>query len=109
MNIVFILQVLHFTGHSVINSCAKSKSSILSADESDSDYESDKKTDLDNTSNNSDFKFEKAHNDSPSQIFVSIAEPIPHPSNIEIPLYKQSKIFFSKHSLDMKYIVADDV
>lgn len=48
-------------------------------------------------------------NDSPTQIFLSIAEPIPHPSNIEIPLYKQSKIFFSKHSLDMKYLFADDV
>lgn len=40
---------------------------------------------------------------------MSIAEPIPHPANIEIPLYNQSKIFVSKHSLDMKYIIADDV
>ncbi|VVC35310.1 Hypothetical protein CINCED_3A022974 [Cinara cedri] len=102
-------KVLHFTGHSVINSCAKSKSSILSADESDSDYESDKKTDLDNRSNSSDSKSDTFFNNSQSQIFVSVAEPIPHPSNVEIPLYKQSKIFFSKHSLDMKYIVADDV
>ncbi|CAI6347973.1 unnamed protein product [Macrosiphum euphorbiae] len=101
-------KVLHFTGHSVINTCAKIKSSVLSDGESDSDYESDKKTDSDSKSNNSDLKFEKSA-DSPSHIFVSIAEPIPHPANIEIPLYKQSKIFFSKHSLDMKYIIADDV
>jgi len=81
----------------------------LSAEESDSDYESDKKTDSDIKSNNSDTKFDKVVDDLPSQIFVSIAEPIPHPANIEIPMYKQSKIFFSKHSLDMKYIIADDV
>lgn len=82
---------------------------MLSAEESDSDYGSDKKTDSDNKSISSDATFKKVINDLPSQIFVSIAEPIPHPSNIEIPLYKQSKIFFSKHSLDMKYIIADDV
>lgn len=84
-------------------------SNLSAAEESDSDYESDKKTDSDNKSNNSDSKFIKIVDDLPSQIFVSIAEPIPHPANIEIPLYKQSKIFFSKHSLDMKYIIADDV
>lgn len=78
-------------------------------EDSDSDYESDKKTDSDNKSNDSDLKFERICNDLPSQIFVSIAETIPHPANIEIPLYKQSKIFFSKHSLDMKYLIADDV
>lgn len=99
---------MHFTGHSVINTCAKIKSSVLSAEDSDSDYESDKKIDSDSKSNNSDLVLEKVNN-LPSQIFVSIAEPIPHPSNIEIPLYKESKIFFSKHSLDMKYIFADDV
>lgn len=82
---------------------------MLSADESDSDYESDKKTDSDNKSRDNDLKFNKVVNNSPSYIFVSIAEPIPHPANIEIPMYKQSKIFFSKHSLDMKYLFADDV
>lgn len=101
--------MLHFTGHAVLNTCTENKPSILPAEESDSDYESDKKTDFDSKSNSSDSKFEKIINDSPSQIFVSIAEPIPHPANIEIPLYKQSKIFFSKHTLDMKYIIADDV
>lgn len=37
---------------------------------------------------------------------VAIGEPIPHPSNIEIPLDKQT--FLSKHSLDMKFTYADD-
>lgn len=85
------------------------ESSNLLVEESDSDYESDKKTDSDSKSNNNDSKSDKVVDDIPSQIFVSIAEPIPHPANIEIPLYKQSKIFVSKHSLDMKYIIADDV
>ncbi|XP_025422854.1 hypoxia-inducible factor 1-alpha-like isoform X2 [Sipha flava] len=101
-------KVLHFTGHSVLNTCAQIRSTILPIEESDSDYESDKKTDSDNKSNNSDLKFNKV-NDLSRQIFISIAEPIPHPANIEIPLYKQSKIFFSKHLLDMKYIIVDDV
>lgn len=99
---------MHFTGHSVVNTCAKQKSSILLPEDSDSDYESDKKIDSDSKSNCSDTMHE-IKNNLCSQIFVSIAEPIPHPSNIEIPLYKESKIFFSKHSLDMKYIIADDV
>ncbi|XP_046402265.1 endothelial PAS domain-containing protein 1-like isoform X2 [Ischnura elegans] len=37
---------------------------------------------------------------------VAIGEPIPHPSNIEIPLGKQT--FLSKHSLDMKFTYADE-
>lgn len=37
---------------------------------------------------------------------VAIGEPIPHPSNIEIPLDKQT--FLSKHSLDMKFTYADE-
>lgn len=92
----------------MINSSAKRKA-ILSIDDSDSDYESDKKVDPETKINHEDVKQESLVNNEVSQIFVSIAEPIPHPSNIEIPLYKQSKIFFSKHSLDMKYLIADDV
>lgn len=38
--------------------------------------------------------------------FAAIANPIPHPSNIEAPLPKQT--FVTKHSLDMKFIHADD-
>ncbi|XP_013777174.1 hypoxia-inducible factor 1-alpha-like isoform X2 [Limulus polyphemus] len=43
---------------------------------------------------------------SPVSFFVSIGEPIPHPSNIEIPLDKQT--FLSRHSLDMKFTYVDE-
>ncbi|XP_041969857.1 hypoxia-inducible factor 1-alpha-like isoform X2 [Aricia agestis] len=37
---------------------------------------------------------------------VAVGRPIPHPSNIEIPL--DSKTFLSKHSLDMKFTYTDE-
>lgn len=37
---------------------------------------------------------------------VAIGQPIPHPSNIEVPLDKTT--FLTKHSLDMKFTYADD-
>lgn len=37
---------------------------------------------------------------------VGIAEPIPHPVNIEVPL--DSKTFLSKHSMDMHFLICDD-
>ncbi|XP_049877924.1 hypoxia-inducible factor 1-alpha isoform X2 [Pectinophora gossypiella] len=37
---------------------------------------------------------------------IAVARPIPHPSNIEIPL--DSKTFLSKHSLDMKFTYTDE-
>lgn len=37
---------------------------------------------------------------------VGVAEPIPHPSNIEVPL--DSKTFLSKHSMDMHFLFCDD-
>ncbi|KAK4313199.1 hypothetical protein Pmani_015430 [Petrolisthes manimaculis] len=37
---------------------------------------------------------------------VALATPVPHPSNIEIPLNKQT--FVSRHSLDMKFTYVDD-
>ncbi|XP_059143272.1 hypoxia-inducible factor 1-alpha-like isoform X2 [Physella acuta] len=37
---------------------------------------------------------------------VAVAEPIPHPANIEIPL--DSKTFLSKHSMDMHFIFCDE-
>uniref|UniRef100_A0A0B6YT30 Hypoxia-inducible factor 1-alpha n=1 Tax=Arion vulgaris TaxID=1028688 RepID=A0A0B6YT30_9EUPU len=37
---------------------------------------------------------------------VGIAEPIPHPVNIEVPL--DSKTFLSKHSMDMHFIFCDE-
>ncbi|KAF5271116.1 hypothetical protein FQA39_LY08254 [Lamprigera yunnana] len=38
---------------------------------------------------------------------VAVGQPIPHPSNIEAPLGKNT--FLSKHSLDMKFTYADDI
>lgn len=38
--------------------------------------------------------------------FIGIGRPIPHPSNIEVPL--DSKTFLTKHSLDMKFSYVDD-
>lgn len=40
------------------------------------------------------------------QCLVAIAEPIPHPANIETPLGHHT--FLSKHTLDMKFSYADD-
>lgn len=37
---------------------------------------------------------------------VAVGRPIPHPSNIEIPL--DSKTFLTKHSLDMKFTYIDE-
>lgn len=40
------------------------------------------------------------------KLFVAIGRPIPHPSNIEVPL--GSKMFLTKHSLDMKFSYVDE-
>uniref|UniRef100_W5MVL2 Hypoxia-inducible factor 1-alpha n=1 Tax=Lepisosteus oculatus TaxID=7918 RepID=W5MVL2_LEPOC len=42
----------------------------------------------------------------PMTYLVLICEPIPHPSNIEVPL--DSKTFLSRHSLDMKFSYCDE-
>ncbi|XP_067411013.1 hypoxia-inducible factor 1-alpha isoform X2 [Emydura macquarii macquarii] len=42
----------------------------------------------------------------PMTCLVLICEPIPHPSNIEVPL--GSKTFLSRHSLDMKFSYCDE-
>ncbi|XP_050306275.1 protein similar isoform X2 [Anthonomus grandis grandis] len=41
-----------------------------------------------------------------SSCLVAIGQPIPHPSNIDTPLPRQT--FLTKHSLDMKFTHADD-
>ncbi|CAH1112318.1 unnamed protein product [Psylliodes chrysocephalus] len=38
--------------------------------------------------------------------YVAVSQPIPHPSNIECPLSKQT--FLTKHNMDMKFTHADD-
>ncbi|KAL7992736.1 hypothetical protein Chor_016992 [Crotalus horridus] len=42
----------------------------------------------------------------PMTCLVLICEPIPHPSNIEVPL--DSKMFLTRHSLDMKFSYCDE-
>ncbi|XP_005986474.1 hypoxia inducible factor 1 subunit alpha a isoform X1 [Latimeria chalumnae] len=42
----------------------------------------------------------------PMTCLVLICEPIPHPSNIEVPL--DSKTFLSRHTLDMKFSYCDE-
>ncbi|KAL1513011.1 hypothetical protein ABEB36_002499 [Hypothenemus hampei] len=41
-----------------------------------------------------------------SSYLVAVGQPIPHPSNIDTPLPRQT--FLTKHSLDMKFTHADD-
>jgi hypoxia-inducible factor 1 alpha len=79
-----MLQVIHCTGH-VLTSSSSCKKEI----KTDCGAESD--------SNN---------NNQQQHCLVAIGEPIPHPSNIEIPLDHQT--FLSKHNLDMKFTYADD-
>ena len=42
----------------------------------------------------------------PQRYLVLIAEPIPHPSNIEVTL--DSKTFLSRHAMDMKFTYCDE-
>ena len=37
---------------------------------------------------------------------IAVAEPIPHPSNIEVPLDKRT--FTSRHNMNMKFTDCDD-
>ena len=45
-------------------------------------------------------------NPCPEHFLMVIGEPIPHPSNIEVPL--DSKTFLSRHTMDMKFTYCDD-
>lgn len=45
-------------------------------------------------------------NTSGDRTLIGIGRPLPHPSNIEIPL--GSATFLTKHSLDMKFTYVDD-
>lgn len=42
----------------------------------------------------------------PGHFLVLVGDPIPHPSNIEMPL--DSYTFLTKHTLDMKYTYVDE-
>ncbi|XP_023722628.1 protein similar isoform X5 [Cryptotermes secundus] len=80
-------KVIHCTGH-VLTSPSSCKKEI----KTDCGAESD--------TNNNKQQQQQQH------CLVAIGEPIPHPSNIEIPLDHQT--FLSKHNLDMKFTYADD-
>ncbi|XP_069679855.1 hypoxia-inducible factor 1-alpha-like isoform X2 [Periplaneta americana] len=76
-------KVIHCTGH------------VLASPSCKKEIKTDCGADSDNNNNN-----QQQH------CLVAIGEPIPHPSNIEIPLDHQT--FLSKHNLDMKFTYADD-
>lgn len=67
---------------------------------------SDDKTELNN--NKADEKKTDGEDKKPMKngTLVAVGRPIPHPSNIEIPL--DSKTFLSKHGLDMKFTYVDE-
>lgn len=79
-------KVIHCTGHVLPGTSCKKKIKSESSSECSSDSECS--------------TVDQQH------CLVAIGEPIPHPSNIEIPLDKQT--FLSKHSLDMKFTYADE-
>jgi hypoxia-inducible factor 1 alpha len=53
-----------------------------------------------------DLEVEKAIKSPTSHFLVVVGDPIPHPSNIEMPL--DSYTFLTKHTLDMKYTYVDE-
>lgn len=62
------------------------------------------------TENNNNEKEEKKEGDEKKSMkggsLIAVGRPIPHPSNIEIPL--DSKTFLTRHSLDMKFTYSDE-
>lgn len=49
---------------------------------------------------------EQDHKEPPLPYLVLICDPIPHPSNIEVPL--DAKTFLSRHTMDMKFTYCDE-
>jgi hypothetical protein len=99
MIIFVVAQVIHCTGHLVgqaptVKAEKKKSRSTCKAVKKDDDEDE----------NPQDLSSETSQQ--PQRCLVAIGEPIPHPSNIEIPLDKQT--FLSKHNLDMKFTYADD-
>ncbi|XP_063231140.1 hypoxia-inducible factor 1-alpha isoform X2 [Bacillus rossius redtenbacheri] len=88
-------KVIHCTGHLLAAPQVKEESKSECKDEGDA-----------NNNNKKDSGSGGGCGGYPQHCLVAIGEPIPHPSNIEIPLDKQT--FLSKHSLDMKFTYADD-
>lgn len=48
----------------------------------------------------------EAGGDGSAPYLLLIGEPIPHPSNIEVPLDRMT--FLSRHNMDMKFTYCDD-
>ncbi|CAG4931492.1 unnamed protein product [Parnassius apollo] len=84
-------KVIHVTGHML----AASEDKNVNESESNNNEAEDKKIEGEVT---------KIANKAGA--LVAVGRPIPHPSNIEIPL--DSKTFLSKHSLDMKFTYTDE-
>ncbi|CAH0728243.1 unnamed protein product, partial [Brenthis ino] len=80
-------KVIHVTGH-MLNSEENNKEQEQIVDSEDEKKESEIK------------KYTK------SGALVAVGRPIPHPSNIEIPL--NSMTFLTKHNLDMKFTYSDE-
>nr|XP_026489699.1 hypoxia-inducible factor 1-alpha-like isoform X1 [Vanessa tameamea] len=81
-------KVIHVTGHMLTSSEEKTKEQERSTDSEDEKKGNEIK------------KYTK------SGALVAVGRPIPHPSNIEVPL--NSMTFLTKHSLDMKFTDTDE-
>uniref|UniRef100_A0A8D8UHZ1 Hypoxia-inducible factor 1-alpha n=1 Tax=Cacopsylla melanoneura TaxID=428564 RepID=A0A8D8UHZ1_9HEMI len=119
-------KVIHCTGHlvrnetpaGVVQSSASTDSTTIHDPNNNKSYGTDNK---ENNSVHSDDCEEDDQDDevgdisggvekrngveAPSHCFIAIGEPIPHPSNYDVPL---SQTFLTKHSLDMKFTYADE-
>ncbi|XP_050671992.1 uncharacterized protein LOC126970235 isoform X3 [Leptidea sinapis] len=60
----------------------------------------------DKESNNNDEEGKKDLKKPTNGALIAVGRPIPHPSNIEVPL--DTKTFLTKHSLDMKFTYTDE-
>lgn len=85
-------QVIHVTGH------------MLTPTEDDTSNDIKSTNITEDNNNNEEMNAEKKLVKVSS--LIAVGRPIPHPSNIEIPL--GIKTFLSKHSLDMKFTYTDD-
>lgn len=82
------LQVIHCTGHLIRTELPGSSSPVRDSSDESEDYD------------------DISERRSSGVFLVAVGSPIPHPSNIEIPLGRHT--FLSKHSLNMKFTYADD-
>lgn len=96
--------MIHCVGHlltdNVVNSI-ETNNNTISKDDSKDCVKAEKNCDESKeTDTGKEIKLKKTGS------LIAIGRPIPHPSNIEIPL--DSKTFLSKHNLDMKFTYVDE-